>query len=120
MKNIKLLRLEKYNNLSEYQIIEDGVYKDLKDTESTNIRIALSFELEIGENEQYPIEDILDKYYLHVSEFLEVNNTDSRNGSMLNLELAGELEDIIDVKDIIGKRVYNQVSDNNYSKLVIE
>ncbi len=50
MKNIILLRLEKYSNELEYQLIEDGVYKDLKDSESTNSRIALSFELEVGDS----------------------------------------------------------------------
>lgn len=56
MKNIKLLSLDKYADESLYQLLEKGVYRDLKDNESTNIRIAFSFELEEGEGGQYPIE----------------------------------------------------------------
>lgn len=115
MKNIKLLKLEKYNDSSAYQEIETGIYKDLKDSDPTNIKITLSFELEPNEDDQYPIEDILDKYYLHVSEFI-----DSTNDSILNLELAGELEDILAARVIIGKRVYNKICDDKYVELVIE
>lgn len=120
MKNIKLLELDKYNELSNYLKEEDGVYKDLKDTDVTNFRIALSFELEEGEDEQHPIEDILDKYYLYVSEFLE----SSFDLNVLKLELAGELEDILELKSIIGKRVYNKPiiaeDGKTYIKLIIE
>ncbi|WP_018109807.1 hypothetical protein [Bacteroides propionicifaciens] len=120
MKNIILLRLEKYSNELEYQLIEDGVYKDLKDSESTNSRIALSFELEVGDSWQYPLEDILDKFYLHVSDFLDTDIESCQDGSNLNLELAGELEDILSVRDILDKRVYNAPGQDNYVKLVIE
>ena len=44
------------------------------------------------------IEDILDKYYLHVSHFLG----SIQDSNKLKLELAGELEDIREIKDIIG------------------
>lgn len=120
MKNIKLLILDKYNELSNYQIEKEGVYRDLNDTDSTRYRIALSFELEDGESEQYPLEDILDKYYLYVSSFLE----NPQKSNVLELELAGELDDVLDVKDIIGKRVYNDtfIADDGqtYVKLIIE
>lgn|SRR5690554_4942747 len=120
MKNIRLLKLDKYDVLSNYQIEKEGVYKDLKDTDSTNYRISLSFELEDDEDSQYPLEDILDKYYLYVSDSIE----NSQNPNILNLELAGELDDIIDVMSIIGKRVYNKsfVTDDGqtYVKLLIE
>jgi hypothetical protein len=125
MKNISVLKLDKYNELSNYLMEEDGVYKDLRDTDVTNYRIALSFELENGEDEQYPLEDILDKYYLYVSDFLEqTNNFTEKLPNVLKLELAGELEDIQDVKYIIGKRVYNESfikeDGKNYVRLVIE
>lgn len=117
MKNIKLLKLEK----SSYQEIENGIYKDLNDLEETNHRIALSFELEDNENFQYPLEDILDKYFLYVSDIIK-NVTEQNN--LLEVELAGELEDIQNIKEILGKRVYNKVilkeNGQNYISLVIE
>jgi len=115
-----MLKLDKYNVLSDYQIEKEGVYKDLKDNDNTNFRISLSFELEDDENSQYPLEDILDKYYLYVSDFIE----NSQNPNVIQLELAGELNDIIDVMSIIGKRVYNEsfIADDGqtYVKLLIE
>ena len=120
MKNIKLLKLDKYNDLSNYLMTEEGIYKDLRDTDDTNYRIALSFELEDGENEQYPLEDILDEYCLYVLNFLE-NEHDSK---VLRLELAGELDDICNAKFIIGKRAYNESfveeDGETYVRLLIE
>lgn len=117
MKNIKLLKLEKLS----YQEIENGIYKDLNDLEETNYRIAISFELEESETFQYPLEDILDKYFLYVSDIMK--NTSEQN-NLFEIELAGELEDIQSVKKIIGKRVFNQIlrkeDGQNYITLVIE
>jgi len=125
MKDIKLLKLDKYNDLSHYQMIEEGIYKDLRDADNTNCRIALSFELENGESKQYPLEDILNKYYLHVSDFLkDINNSTENILNVLKLELAGELDDIRNAKFIIGKRVYNEsfIKDDEkiYIRLLIE
>jgi hypothetical protein len=100
MQIIKYLTLEKHNDSAKYELVEDGIYKDLSDSEDTNHRIALSFSLEEGEDSQYPIEDVLDKYYLYVSEFLS-----SDSGNILNVELAGKLNDIREASSIIGKRV---------------
>lgn len=120
MRNIKLLELDRYNNLSNYLEEQDGIYKDLNDPDETNFRIALSFELEEGENKQYPMEDILDKYYLYVSDVLQ----ESEDSNVLKLEFAGELEDILKLKSISGKRVYNESfiaeDGKTYIKLIIE
>jgi len=48
---------------------------------------------------QYPLEDILDEYYLHVSEF--ILSTRSYNAVVL----AGELEDLQRAKCILGKKI---------------
>jgi len=120
MKNIRLLDLEKYKDTARYQFVEAGIYKDLSDPDDTSYRIPLSFELEAGEDTQYPIEDMLDKYYLYVAGFLSPE--DSTNG-LMDLELGGELNDILQVKTILGKRVYNRefVKDGViYVELVIE
>ena len=122
MKNITLLKLEKHKDSFRYEKIDDGVYKDLNDLDTTNYRIALSFELEENETFQYPLEDILDKYFLHISNIIK-NETEQDNIS-IEIELAGELEDVQNVKKILGKRVYNQISskeNGQYSiSLIIE
>ena len=122
MKNITLLKLEKYKNPFRYEKIEEGIYKDLNDLDSTNYRIALSFDLEENETFQYPLEDILDKYFLHISNIIK-NETEQDNIS-IEIELAGELEDVQNVKKILGKRGYNQISskeNGQYSiSLIIE
>jgi hypothetical protein len=102
MKVIRFLDLSKYTDKDKFEYIENWIYKDLADEDATNCRVALSVELEDGENEQYPLEDILDKYYLHVSEFIKGKSP------VYHYELAGELDDIRRAIEIVGKRVYNE------------
>jgi hypothetical protein len=120
MKKIKLLKLDKYADAANYKHAENGIYKDLKDEEETDHRLAISFELEEGEDSQYPLEDLLDKFLVHVSDFLKEEN--SKNPNIQHYELAGELNDIRNAAGIIGKRVYNEEYEKEgktYVKLVI-
>ncbi|MCI3938324.1 hypothetical protein MQX03_14060 [Chryseobacterium aahli] len=114
MKNIQLIALDKYNS-SKYELIEDSIYKN---TEEDIYVFAISFELEENEDSQYPLEDILDKFYLHVSDFIDEDAFNiSKN---VNLELAGELSDVEDaIQSIIGKRVYNSeyVGDDGITRI---
>lgn len=125
MENIKLLKLDKYSDLSRYMFIEEGIYKDLIDEEVTSYRIALSFELEDGETDQYPLEGLLDKYYMYVSDFLkDIRTIECEKIKVLCVELAGELDDIRELKTVLDKRVYNEpfIGDDGetYVKLVIK
>lgn len=121
MKNIRSLKLHKYENSADYKFVEGNIYKDLHDIDTTNCRLALAFELEEGEDTQYPIEDVLTKYLLYVSDHLETEETEE---GILKLELGGELDDIRMVTDIIGKRVYNKdfigEDGQTYVDLIIE
>ena len=84
-------------------MINEGIYNDLKDDGGFSThRIAMAVELEAGENSQYPLEDILDKYYVHVEEFLSKSENES------NYIFGGELDDIQNFKSIIGKRAFNE------------
>ncbi|MCG8573793.1 MAG: hypothetical protein MI810_02820 [Flavobacteriales bacterium] len=104
MKNFRILELDRLKDTNNYQFIEEGIYNDLKDDGGfATHRIAMAMELEEGENSQYPLEDVLDKFYVHVEEFLESNEADS-----YHYILGGELDDIQSLKSIIGKRVYNK------------
>lgn len=122
MKNIKVLQLNKYENTNQYQLVENEIYKDLNDKDSTNHRIAMSFELEDGEDTQYPLDDILSDFMLYISDFLESENTESSN--TIKYELGGQLEDIQKAKSLVGKRVYNEdfigEDGQTYVKLKIE
>lgn len=119
MKNIQLINLDKHKS-SKYELIENNVYKN---TEEDIYVFAISFELEENEDSQYPLEDVLDKFYLHVSDFIDEDAYyTSKN---INLELAGNLKNVREaINAIIGKRVYNYEYTNDdgrtFVKLAIE
>ena len=117
MKNSTILAPEKHKKANTYTAFEDGSYKSIDD--DFEYKIAFSFELEEGEDTQYPLEDLLDKYNLYVSDFLPSEST-----NIMKIELAGSPEDIQKVASIGGKRVYNSdyTGDDGktYVKLVIE
>ncbi|GGG09622.1 hypothetical protein GCM10011344_07780 [Dokdonia pacifica] len=105
MNNITLETCDKYSNQENYKLIENGIYKDLKDEDDANYRMTISYELD-SDNSQYPLEDILDKFYLHVSDFLESENDSDSN--KVKQELGGTLDGIKNAQEIIGKKIYNQ------------
>lgn len=124
MKNITLITLEKYKDNPRYELIEGNIYKDLKETTfDANHVFALSYELEEEDDSQYPLEDILDKFYLHVSDFIDEDNFN--NSTIVDIELGGTLENIKKaISSIIGKRVFNSdyigEDGQTYVKLNIE
>ena len=120
MKNITTFELT-----DELQRADVGIY-----TDGEQYYIGLSFEqepeLEEGSSSadisQYPLEDILDEFYVYVSDFCEDFN--SQGNAECRLVLAGDdIGDLVKLKSIIGKHVYNAVVQDNgkeYVKLVIE
>jgi hypothetical protein len=104
MKNIRIIELEKLKDTSNFQLVEENIYNDLNDDGGfATYRIAIAMDLEDGEDTQYPLEDILDKYLVHVEEFL----TNEENNSLKYI-FGGELDDVQNLKSIVGKRVYNE------------
>ena len=104
MKNFRIIEPEKLKDDSHFQLIEEGIYNDLNDDGGfATYRIAMAMDLEEGEDTQFPLEDILDNYYVHVEEFL----TDEENNSLKYL-FGGELDDVRNFKSIVGKRAYNE------------
>lgn len=105
MINIQPLILDKYKNEEKYVLIEGNIYRDLTDPGILNHRAAMTMQLEETEDSQYPLDDILTKYSLYVSDFVD----DDTSLRILNIELAGALEDLrIAISSITGKRVFNQ------------
>lgn len=123
MKNISLVKLKKYENSKRYKLVEEGIYLDLKDKHEARYRMTLSYELESDQsNNQYPLEDILDKYLMHVSDFLESKNKPNTNKYIF--EFGGYLDKMMKAKEIIEKKVFNRdfmgTDGKVYTDLVIE
>ena len=125
MKNIKSCTdLEKYT-VSDYIPVSDGIY-----SHQGEYVTALSFEQEpeLGEGgnaaeiSQYPLEDLLDRFMVYVSDYFEEYNVPG-NATCL-LEFSGDSEeDIAELRTIIGRHVYNRerVSEGKtYIELIIE
>lgn len=117
MKNIETVILDKYQNKKNYEELENGIYKDLKNKRYV---ITLRFELENNENSQYPLEDILDKYYVnctsHIDEDGNCMEVEIEDGNDDNFE---SLDTIKEIASLVGKKIYNKEEDG-YMKLVIE
>ena len=129
MKNIENYDADKYLN-EDYKKLEEGIFECVDKYGDTLYVTSLSFEqepeLEEGENasdiSQYPLEDILDKFYCHVSDFYESLNTADSTKCYLEFG-AMDMEDIQNLRSIIGKHVYNKDYEEEgkvYIKLVIE
>jgi len=126
MIKITNFKAEKYNN-EIYTEVEEGIYKitddfDFSDTYVTSLSFVQEPELGEGENasyiSQYPLEDVLDKFLVSVSDFYdELNTSDSE---MCYQEFASpRIDDIRNLRSIIGKHVYNKEEDGNI-RLIIE
>jgi hypothetical protein len=120
MKNIENYRAEKYD--SPMYVEEEP---DIYSFESEYVT-SLSFEQEpeLGEGSsaadisQYPLEDLLDKYYAYVSDFYEELNTADSQTCYLEFS-ASDIEEIRELRTIIGKHVYNK-ENGDYVDLAIE
>lgn len=124
MKDIKNFHAPKYDT-GKYIPVEDGIYK-VADPEDGLYYTSVSFvqepEYDEGENaadiSQYPLEDLLDKFLVFISDFYAEMN--SENSDRCYLEFAGsDLEDIRGLRSVIGKHVYN-LEDGNVIRLIIE
>ena len=124
MKNISNYQSAKYE-LPAFEEIEPGIYKC-----DQGVVTSLSFEQEpdLGEGvdssdiSQYPLEDLLDQFCVYVSDFYsDINDGDSK---VCCLEFCSQnLQSIVALRSIIGKRVFNKTVGNagdEYIELVIE
>lgn len=118
MKIIKAIKLDKYNNYKRYIQYGDFIYKDKKSRNNPVYCITLYTELKDDEDGQYPLEDILDEYYVNCTEVMEEIEEDKKR--IFIFEIEGEdINSIKSIAELIGKRVYN-IEENGYVKLKIE
>lgn len=124
MKQIENYQANKYSS-AIYTEIENGIYEVQEDGESLYVT-SLSFiqepEFDEGTNastiSQYPLEDILDKFFCHISDFYkELNTAESQRCYQ---EFASpNLKDIKNLRSLIGEHIYNKEV-GKYVELIIE
>jgi len=149
MKNISNYNAQKYNNNDRYSFIEEGIYlfKNKYDSIEDGMYVygsmktseiepdyyvtSLSFEQEPENREgtspklisQYPLEDVLDEFLVHISDFYKEEN--DKSDSLCYQEFASpDIGNIKKLRGIIGKHVYNReyVGDDGrtHIKLAVE
>ena len=124
MKNIVSYIDVKYSS-EAYSEIEKGIYK-CGDNTVTSLCFEQEPELDEGKDStdisQYPLEDILDKYNVFVSDFYKEKNAQATQKCYL--EFCGKREESIrGLRSIIGKHVYcKTIKDDGseYIELAIE
>ena len=124
MKNIINFDATKYEH-AEYLRVEEWIYR-IEDKFVTSL--AFEQEPELGEGEspknisQYPLEDILDEFYVHISDFYD--NLNNNSNTTCYYEFASDdIEDVRKLRSIIGKHVYNKtktINGDEYEELIIE
>ena len=124
MKNISALKASKYST-KEYELLEDDIYR-CGDVCVITLQFQQEPEMDEGTSSadisQYPLEDILDRFNVHISDFYDSENKCAKE--KCRLEFASKkIENIHKLKSIIGKRVYNKIvtkDGEEFAELVIE
>lgn len=129
MKNIQNYNAAKYGadgtGSSEYKQVADGVFEKANDDETLFVTsLVFDQEPEFGEGEnaeeisQYPLEDMLDKFYCYISDFYDDLNVKESNTCYLEFA-SDDMDDVVNLRQIIGKHVYD-IEVDGYVSLVIE
>lgn len=104
MKVTNALILDKYNNTERYTKVDGFVYKD---SDNDVYCVTLHCELEEDEDTQYPLEDILDKYYVNCTDELEEREENGKQIFIFEVE-GDSLDAITEIAGFTGKRVYTE------------
>ena len=126
MKIIKTIKLEKYENKERYTKQDGVIYEDATGgvggrmgiTSNPVYCVTLYAELEDEEDTQYPLEDILDKYYVNCTEVMIEKEENGKRIFIFEIE-GKDINAIKSIADLVGKRVYNY-EDGDYIRLGIE
>lgn len=124
MRSIANYKPSKYDR-REFRCIEDGVY-ETSDGYVTSMSFEQDYDMGEGNSaahiSQYPLEDVLDRFGVYVSDFYPTLNVATSETCYLEFK-ADNLNNIRALRTIIGKHVYDQVvirNGNEYDELVIE
>lgn len=120
MRNINNYHPSRYNT-HKYQLIEPGIYK-IDDRFVTSLSFVQ--EPDLGEGcsaayiSQYPLEDVLERFCVFVSNFYPGRNTPC--SEVCYLEFASkDIADIRNLRSIIGMRVYNRICSENPNRVAL-
>lgn len=114
MKIIKTVSLPKYDDEKRYTRVQGDIFQDATGGVGAKLGVSctpvfcvtLHCEMEIGEDSQYPVEDILDQYLVNCTDMLEEKIIDGKH--IYIFEVKGDsLQNINKVAGLIGKRVFN-------------
>ncbi len=117
MKNFKTYNPEKYNQ-ENYQLIQENIYMSKDDDCYVT---SLTFEMEEVDGydwetaspqniTQFPFEGILDNFRVWVCDFYEDLNESSELTCYQEFG-SDSLEDLIELRTLIGKRAYGKIDD---------
>ncbi|MGH1387624.1 hypothetical protein [Kordia sp.] len=97
MKNCTISSLEKFKVSTQYKLVEDYIYKDLKDTDGFSVyRIGITLDIVHEKYTLQEIEAFVEPHFLYVEkEVSDAGNT------IQKYILGGELEDLQNFKSII-------------------
>ena len=115
MKIIKAIKLDKYN--TGYTQYDNFIYKGTNQWRGNSYYVTLYAELEDGEGTQYPLEDILEKYYVCCS-YMKEECVDNKRIFIFEVE-CDDIDTAREIIGLVGKRVYNY-QDGEYISLGIE
>jgi len=118
-----------YRDIENVGTAEDVVFEDMYDPDEQNVIYVTSIvyepEPEFEENEpgdsfvsQYPLEDILDKFFVYCYDSYDKENESDNKNSYIEFA-SDDINDIRNVLSIIGKHVYNK-TEGEYEVLKIE
>lgn len=120
MKNIEVYTPPKYCT-AKYQEVVPNIYQS-GNYYVTSISFQQEPDLDEGSSaadiSQYPLEDILERYCVHVSDFYPSLNTPKSVACYI--ELAGsKVENIKSLLSLVGRRVYNKAIYENGEECVV-
>ncbi len=113
MRNIRGYEAEKYAT-GGYRKVAEGVYRTVDEDFPEGVYVtSLSFEQEPGLGEgadasdisQYPLEDVLDEFFVHVNDFYEELNVAGSETCYLEFG-SPDVENVERLRTVIGKHVY--------------
>ena len=121
MKNISALKASKYST-KEYELLEDDIYR-CGDVCVITLQFQQEPEMDEGTSSadisQYPLEDILDRFNVHISDFYDKLHELQKSGKLNSIAYGSY--DVKEVLNIYMNDGYDKsISDDDFERLMHE